>query len=223
MGIFSRFRDIVNSNINSMLDKAEDPEKLIKLMIREMEDTLVELKASCAGTIAAQTKSARKLEDAKEKATRWQERAELAMNKGHEDLAREALLEKRAASENVEALEGEQTNLANLVEQYKSDIAELEAKLEQARKKHRVLVQRHVHAAKKERAQRDIRRVHSADVMGKFDALESRIDRMEADADLVNYGVGTNIDDAFTKFETDEKIEAELEALRSKSKGKDSE
>jgi phage shock protein A len=218
MGIFSRFRDIINANINSMLDKAEDPEKLIKLMIREMEDTLVELKASCAGAIAAQTKSKRKLEEATSKANRWQERAELAMNKGHEDLAREALLEKRGATEQVEALEGEQTNLASIVEQYKSDIAELEAKLEQARKKHRVLVQRHVHAARKERAQSNIRRVHSADVMGKFDALETRIDRMEADADLVNYGAVSNLDDAFSKFETDEKIEAELEALRNKNK-----
>ncbi len=222
MGIFSRFRDIVNSNINAMLDKAEDPEKLIKLMIREMEDTLVELKASCAGTIAAQTKSKRKYEDVHSRVDRWEERAELAVSKGREDLAREALMEKRAAREQLQGLAEEQAHLSRLVDQYKSDIAELEAKLEQARKKHRVLVQRHVHASRKQKAQSEIRRVHTADVMGKFDALETRIDRMEADADLVNYPSETTLDDEFSKFETDEEIEKELDALRKKAEDKSS-
>lgn len=220
MGIFSRFRDIINSNLNAMLDKAEDPEKLIKLMIREMEDTLVELKASCAGTIAARGKSRQKMQTAREKVERWEKRAALAVQQGREDLAREALLEKREAAAIVEGLEQEESQLDQLVEQYKSDIAELEAKLEQAQKKHRVLVQRHIHARKKQRAQTEIRRVRTADVMGKFETLETRIDRMEADADLINYRGAAEAEDAFTRFETDEAIERELEALRKKTQDK---
>lgn len=222
MGIFSRFRDIINSNISAMLDKAEDPEKLIKLMIREMEDTLVELKASCAGVLAAQSKNRRKLEEVEGKIRRWEDRAALAMEKGREDLAREALLEKRNAGEGLEALQAEQSNLESLVAQYKSDIGELEAKLDQAQKKHRVLVQRHIHAQKKQKAQGEIRRARSADVMGKFDGLEGRIDRLEADADLINSEVATTLDETFNQFELDEEIENELEALRKKTQDKSS-
>ncbi|MBW1995316.1 MAG: PspA/IM30 family protein, partial [Deltaproteobacteria bacterium] len=95
MGIFTRFRDIVSSNINVMLDRAEDPEKLIKLMIREMEDTLVELKASCAGVMADSKRLARQLEDIESRIRYWEEKAGLAVRKARDDLAREALLEKR--------------------------------------------------------------------------------------------------------------------------------
>jgi len=105
MGIFTRFTDIVSSNINSMLDKAEDPEKMIKLMIHEMEDTLIELKSSCAGVIAGQKKLERKFDNILEKVELWSKRANLAVSKGRDDLAREALLEKRRFAETAETLE----------------------------------------------------------------------------------------------------------------------
>src|SRR5210317_1339583 len=95
MGIFTRFRDIISSNINAMLDKAEDPEKLIKLMIREIEDTLIELKASCAGVMASEKKVERRLEGVQSREQYWADRAQLAVDKGRDDLAREALVEKR--------------------------------------------------------------------------------------------------------------------------------
>ena len=95
MGIFTRFRDIISSNINAMLDKAEDPEKLIRLMIREMEDTLVEIKSACAGVMAGGKKIKRQLDGLGTRAQYWEEKAELAVNKGRDDLAREALVEKR--------------------------------------------------------------------------------------------------------------------------------
>src|SRR3972149_6455430 len=104
MGIFTRFRDIISSNISAMLDKAEDPEKLIKLMIREMEDTVVEMKVSCAGLMAGAKKSRRQMEEAEGRMRFWAEKASLAVSKGREDLAREALLEKRRFVERTGAL-----------------------------------------------------------------------------------------------------------------------
>jgi len=192
MGIFTRFRDIVSSNINVMLEGAEDPEKLIKLMIREMEDTLVELKAACAGVIARAAKTRRQMEEVNDRVKVWEGRAQLAVNKGRDDLAREALMEKRKYTGRAEDLEEELAELDTLVGQYHDDIQQLEEKLQKAREKQRILVQRHIHAVRKRRAQEDIRRIESTDAVMKFEALENRIERMEAEADLVNYGKKTD-------------------------------
>jgi phage shock protein A len=213
MGIFSRFRDIISSNLNAMLDKAEDPEKLIKLMIREMEDTLVELKASCAGAMANRTKVERARDEAARHEANWDNKARLAIEKGREDLAREALLEKRACHQEVDNREKEAQHFDELVEQYQKDIQQLEDKLEAARNKHRILVQRHIHASHRKSAQTSIRKADSSDAFVRFESFEHRIDRMEADADLVNYR-GSNLDDEFSKLETDEQIEEELASLK---------
>ncbi|MGD9158817.1 MAG: PspA/IM30 family protein, partial [Desulfobacteraceae bacterium] len=121
MGIFTRFRDIVNSNINAMLDKAEDPEKLIKLMIREMEDTLVELKASCAGVMAGSKKLERNIDEVKGRVDYWAEKAPLAVSKGRDDLAREALIQKRKYAERVTDLEEELKEHEALIDEYQND------------------------------------------------------------------------------------------------------
>ena len=149
MGIFTRFRDIVGANINAMLDNAEDPEKLIKLMIREMEDTLVELKAACAGVMAGRKKLERRLEDLREQETVWEERAGLAVDKGRDNLAREALQEKRRFAQMSVSTEQELSEHGAIVEQYQDDIRQLEDKLGKAREKQRLLVQRHIRARRK--------------------------------------------------------------------------
>ncbi|MEJ2754063.1 MAG: PspA/IM30 family protein, partial [Chloroflexota bacterium] len=179
MGIFTRFRDIISSNINAMLDRAEDPEKLIKLMIREMEDTLVELKAACAGVMAESKKVQRQLEEIVGLAGHWEDKAALAVRKGRDDLAREALIEKRRYTRRQANLQQERDELDHLDVQYHEDIRQLEEKLKSARDKQRVLIQRHVHARRKIRAQQEIRRADSTEVMVNFEELESRIDRME--------------------------------------------
>lgn len=214
MGVFSRVRDIINSNINSMLDKAEDPEKLVRLMIREMEETLVEIKASCAQTIAATKRVGRMYEEVMERADGWGAKASLAVNKGREDLAREALLEKRRYTERADALSAEMEQLNGIVEHYQNDIVQLEEKLATARDKQRLLVQRHARATSKRRAQENIRRIDTSDALLRFDKFENRIERMEAEADLVNYGRKPGLAEQFASLETDEGIERELAALK---------
>lgn len=220
MGIFTRFRDIVSANINSMLDNAEDPEKLIKLMIREMEDTLVELRSSCANAIANQKKVGRMLDENRDREVFWENKANLAVSKGRDDLARQALLEKRRFTQRAEAVENEMTELGVIVEQYRDDILELENKLKSAREKQRMLVQRHIRARRKKQAHEEIRRVESADIMAKFDAMESNIERMEAEADLVNYGRKGSLEQAFEDLTADDDIEAQLKALKSSQSDK---
>ena len=216
MGVFTRFRDIVNANINTMLDNAEDPEKMIRLMIREMEDTLVEIKTSCAGVMANCKTVQRQATDARNREKDWQAKAELAVNKGRDDLAREALVEKRRYGKRADSLGVEVADLSDLVEKYKGDIRQLEEKLGGAREKQRLLVQRHIHAKRKRRVQEEIRRVDSSRSIIKFDEFENRIERMEADADLVNYGKKGSLEEQIDKLSTDDDIEEELQALKSK-------
>ncbi len=217
MGIFSRLRDIISSNVNAMLEKAEDPEKLVKLMIQEMEDTLVEVKASCAGVMAQQKKVGRELERTRAAVGRWEDNALLAVQKGRDDLAREALMEKRRFQQHVDALDAELTELEALVGRYQDDIMQLEEKLGAVREKQRVLVQRHVHARGRKRAQRDIRRADTSDAFVRFERFENRIERMEAEADLVNFGRKPGLEEEFVALAADEEIERELEALKDRA------
>jgi len=218
MGIFTRFRDIVSANINSMLDRAEDPEKMIRLMIREMEDTLVEIKSSCAGVMANRKTVERQLNEVKARETGWNDKATLAVNKGRDDMAREALVEKRRYSRKAQSLEAELFEFNELVDKYKSDIFELEDKLRSAREKQRILVQRHIHAQKKIRAEEEIRRMDSEEAILRFNQFENRIERLESEADLVNVGKQPTLEDKFDHLMADEEIESELAALKSQKK-----
>ena len=214
MGVFTRFRDIVSANINAMLDKAEDPEKMIKLMISEMEDTLIELKSSCAGVIAGRKKVERKLEEMREKAELWSERAALAVAKGRDNLAREALIEKRRFAHLVESLENEVREYGTLIDKYHEDMSELEKKLTSAKEKKRVLVERHKSAVSSKRAQEEIRRSTGAEAIARFDKLESRIERMEAEAELVNAGKKPTDEKEFNTLASDAEIENELAKIK---------
>ena len=217
MSIFTRFRDIVGSNINSMLDRAEDPEKLIKLMIQEMEDTLIELKSACAGVMAGSKKNERQLKVLDQRCDYWESKANLAVSKGRDDLAREALLEKRRYSRRAESLTSELAEHEALLEQYKEDIRQLEEKLKNAREKERMLVQRHIHAVRKKRAQEEMRRMDSADAIFKFEEMEHRIEHMEAEADLVNFGRKPTLEDELERLSLDEEIENELKTIKASS------
>lgn len=217
MGIFTRFRDIVSANINSMLDKAEDPEKMVNMMIREMEDTLVEIKSSCAGVMAESKRLLRQLEQIDSRASYWEDKARLAIEKNRDDLAKEALLEKRRFVDIKLRLEADVKDHQHLIAQYQEDIRQLEEKLQAARDKKRMLVQRHLHALHKKQAQREIRRANSTEAVLKFDELENRIERMEAEAELINYGQKPTLQAELEQLEVEAEIENELQALKKKA------
>ena len=221
MGIFTRFMDIISSNINAMLDKAEDPEKLIKLIIREMEDTLVEIKASCAGAMASGKRVERQAAEAEDRARQWADRATLAVKKGRDDMAREALIERRRYLERAEDLRRELTDHNVIVSQYQDDIRQLEDKLRSAREKQRILVQRHLRARVSMRAQQELRRMDSTDTILKFEEFQNRIERMEAESDLINFARKSNLEAEFDNLVIDEDIEKDLQNLKSSIGDKD--
>ncbi len=133
MSIFSRFNDIIHSNINAMLEHAEDPEKIIRLVIHEMEDTMIEVRTNAARTIADQKTLRRQLDRLENESSQWEQKAELAINKGREDLARAALTEKARIQTAIEQLEKEATIVAEQLEGLNHDIGQLQAKLTEAK------------------------------------------------------------------------------------------
>lgn len=208
MGIFSRFKDIVNANINTLLDKAEDPEKMLRLMVQEMEDTLIELKSNCASMMAEGIRKEKKLEEVKKTLTRWENRAVLALEKGREDLAREALVEKRNIQSEIDSLKEQLKDNINAVEESKTEMETLEAKLKETKEKLSILKE------KKERAEME-RKANDAmrgNVNAHFDAMEERIDRMTSWNDLNRKEKST--EDKFKEFEKDDEIERELAELK---------
>lgn len=213
MGVFTRFKDIVSSNLNAMLDHAEDPEKMVRLMIREMEETLVELKANCAGSMAEAKKIRRQLDEVDKRATSWSSRAELAVDKGRDDLAREALLEKRRHDERSEAIRRELEGVDALTAQAQEDIDQLEQKLAAAKEKQRLLIQRHHRARDHKRSRDDLRKAESADVIRRFEYFEQNIERMEAEAELAGPRQ-VSLEEEFSRLENDHDLEAELAALK---------
>jgi phage shock protein A len=142
----------------------------------------------------------------------------MAVDKGRDDLAREALIEKRRYSKQVEVMENELVEYNLLIDQYKDEMRQLEEKLKSAREKEKILIQRHIHAFNKRRAQEEVRRFDGSEVVLKFDEIENRIERMEAEADLINYGKESSLEAELDDLAMDEEIEKELQALKSPAK-----
>ncbi len=219
MGIFSRLTDIINSNINAILDKAEDPEKIIRMVIQEMEDTLVEVRSSAAKTIADQKDLERRIKKTSSAQAEWEKKAELAISKGRDDLAKGALIEKAKVADMEAHLKEELKHLSEALTRNEEDVIKLDAKLREARAKKASMQARHKSATNQVRVRKNLYDNRIQDAFDRFDKVDARLDRLEGEAEAMTIGRGENLEDQFRALEADDDIEKELAALKAKSSG----
>ncbi len=214
MGIFTRFSDIVNSNINAILDKAEDPEKIVRLMIQEMEDTLVEVRSAAARSIADKKDLNRKLESLERELLDWGDKAELAMRKGREDLAKAALVEKSRVATATDALKQDYLAVDEGLAKLNEDIARLESKLLDAKTRQKALLARHKTANSRLAARRKIHDYKIEDAMVRFEQYTRRIDDVEGRIEAYDLGLPKDLNHEFAGREAEESVQKELEELK---------
>lgn len=215
MGIFSRFADIVNSNISALLDKAEDPEKMIRLIIQEMEDTLVEVRTNSAKAIADKKELTRKVEAMEDQISDWQNKATLALTKQRDDLARAALIEKQKLQDMLKGLHTEQTLVEETIEKLTGEIGKLESKILETRAKQQALAIRTQTATSRRDVQKHLHTSRTNEAMAKFDQFSRKIDELEAEADLfAKTGNAKSLDQEFAELQAQDEIEQELAKLK---------
>ncbi len=214
MGIFSRMSDIVNSNLNAMLDKAEDPEKVVRLIIQEMEDTLVEVRSAAARTIADRKELERREDYAAREIDEWQRRAELAISKGRDDLAKAALGEKARVSDLLAGLRAQHREVDLGLTKLGDDVVALQAKLADAKNRQKGLELRQHTAANRWRARSRTHDARINDALGRFEHYEHKLERMEGKVEAYDFGQQRDLDRQFADLETDDHVAAELAALK---------
>ena len=216
MSVFSRFTDIINANINSLLEKAEDPEKIIRLMIQEMEDTLVEIRSAAAKCIADRKEQRRYAEFLEREQQGWAKRAELAVRQNREDLARAALAEKQALADEAEHVRHEAKMLEEQLEKFNSDISQLQSKLTDAKTRQRSIVIRHKTATSQLAARKHIHDDTIDEMLFRFENAERRIDRVEAQGEAMNMGRRKDLAEEISELESDDRVEDALAALKAR-------
>ncbi len=220
MSIFSRLTDIVHSNLNALLDKAEDPEKTVRLMIQEMEDTLVEVRSTSVKTIADKKAIERRLARLEAAGEEWQEKAEFALSKNREDLARGALVARRKLAEQAAQLRGELAAVEESLAKYNDDLAQLQAKLNEARAKKKALEIRMATASKRRAVRRTLNDARIQDAMARYETLERRIDELEADAESYDLGRERTLEDEFADLAAENGVEEELREIKARLAGR---
>lgn len=221
MGVFTRLSDIINSNINAMLDKAEDPEKIARLIIQEMEDTLVEVRAAAARSMADKKEYERDLVSLQAKREDWASKAELAVEKGREDLARGALAAKQRAEREIESLHQALKAIDDVSAKRQDDLGKLQAKLDEAKTKHRALIVRREAAEQRIQMRTRMEKDKVDDAIRRYAQVERKVDEMEAYADLINVG-DQSLEAQFQDLAAEESIEKELAELKRKRGGSSS-
>jgi len=215
MGIFSRTRDIIAANVTDLLDKAEDPAKMIRMIILEMEETLVEVRASAARTIADQKEMRRHIAKLDQLQASWTEKAELALSKNREDLAKAALVEKQKAGDMCEQLTAEIAVLDDALRASEEDIAKLQNKLRDARARQNSIVTRLESANNRFRLREMTNGNKVADAFSRFDMLERRVDFAEGRAEAAGLAaLPKSLEEEISELRAHDKVEAELEALK---------
>ncbi|MGR5118098.1 phage shock protein PspA [Vibrio astriarenae] len=223
MGIFSRFADIINSNVSALLDKAEDPEKMIRLIIQEMEDTLVEVRSNLVKAIADKKELSRRIEYIEEQVEDWQNKATLALTKQREDLARAALMEKQKVSDIHKSLLDEQLLVNENIDKLKTEIDKLESKITETRAKQQALMIRAKTAVNRKDVNQQLNSRKTRETMAKFEQFSRRIDELEAEADIhLDSQSSRNLEQEFMELQVEDEIENELQKLKQQLSEKES-
>ena len=217
MSIFNRLSDIINSNISSLLDKAENPEKMIRMVIQEMEETLVEVRSGTAKVIAEKKTLARRAEQLKRQAQDWESKAELALSKEREDLAKAALLEKSNINSSVVITERDLAKLDGTLDKLSTEIEQLQAKLNDARARQKTIVMRTTATQSRLNVNRQLHSYSIDNAMDKFEYYEKKIDQMEGQMDSIHIEK-RGLQSEFDELEKQESIDQELEELKTKLK-----
>lgn len=219
MGIFSRFADIVNANINALLDKAEDPEKLIRMIVQEMEDTLVEVRTSSARTIAEKKDLTRRVDHLKAEADEWERKAELAISKGREDLAKAALMERNKAVEVADELAGELAKLDEVLDRLSTEVSQLQEKLNDARARQKALIMRHNTTSSRLKVKRSLYDTSTEDAVTRFERFERKLDELESEVESYDVGGNKNLADEIDDLEKEDEIDKQLAELKARVSG----
>jgi len=216
MGIFSRFADIVNSNINSLIDKAEDPEKLIRLIVQEMEDTLVEVRTSSARTIAEKKELTRRVEQLKSESHEWERKAELALSKKREDLAKAALIERNKVAEIADELQLDLNRLEDELARLSNEVCQLQEKLDDARARQKTLVMRHKTTSSRLKVKQSLYDTSAEDAVTRFDRFERKLDELESEVESYDIGKNKNLADEINDLEKEEEVDQQLAELKAR-------
>jgi phage shock protein A len=220
MGIFSRLTDIVNSNLNSILDRAQDPEKIIRLIIQEMEDTLVEVRSGAVRAIAERKELERRIETVRREQDEWQRRAEFAITKGREDLAKGALLAKARSTETLQALERQVAQIADALAKQNDDIGKLQAKLADAKAREKSIALRQKSAATRLKVRSKLYDERITDAFARFEQVERSLDELEGKVEAYDLGRGgaevgkKSLGEELAGMEAEASVEQELAALK---------
>lgn len=218
MGIFSRITDIINSNINAILDKAEDPEKMVRLIIQEMEEALVEVRSTSARAIADRKELLRRQDWLHNEAREWERKAEVAVQKGRDDLAKGALVERNKATEARELLDRDLEILDDTLTKLNGDIAALQAKIKDAKARQSAIILRGKAAQSRLGARQRLADHSIDDAMQRFETYERKMDDLEGQVESYDLGTKT-LAEEIEDLEADERLDEELKALKAKVSG----
>ena len=218
MGIFSRMGDIINSNLNAMIEAAEDPEKIARLIIQEMEDTLVEVRTDAARHIAERKELVRRETDYRKRADDWASKAELAITKDREDLARGALQAKRQSEDMADVVATEIEILDEAIAKADADLSKLQTKLDEAKAKHKALAMRGSVAKSQVKMRNSIVDTRVDDALARYERMERKVDELEAQVEAFDLGEGESLESQFAALESDDELEDELAALKARMK-----
>ena len=212
--VFSRARDIFAANMTDLLDRAEDPARMIRMIIIEMEETLVEVRATAARSIADIKEMRRSLTRLDEIEASWTEKAELALSRDREDLAKAALVERQKAADMAEGLKAEMGQIEEVLRGYEADIARLQGKLREARGRQNAIAHRIESAVSRAKASEVLNGSRTEDAFSKFEILERRADFAEGRAEALGLTGPKSLEEEIAELRAAEKVDAALEAMK---------